>query len=187
MVKDGNPCKSNRRAKIRNPSGQDSQVWKPPLPHWAMELPSALLPVGWFARVGHQDGLIVGEPSGEPGHWPTRECSCIQRADLRGGKTNRRERTVITRHRSSRYMRILWTVGLGCNCSIDNRKDHGLLRSGPIYSTLCGYCHDEDGQKARWCLGLLKNGWLAARGVPGQNDSSSFPFSRVPLPDCPER
>ena len=96
--RDGNPSKSNQRAKIHNPSGQDSRGGSLRRMGTAALAP-ALFRLARSHCVGSPRSLIVGEASPEPGHWPALERLRLQNDDFPEENTNRRE-TFVTRHRS---------------------------------------------------------------------------------------
>ena len=61
VLRDGNPSKSNQRAKIRNPSGRDSRGWESPLPCPAAEFVPVLFILARSHCVGSPRPLIVSK------------------------------------------------------------------------------------------------------------------------------
>jgi len=108
--RDGNPSKSNQRAKIHNPSGQDSRGGSLRRMGTAALAP-ALFILARSHCVGSPRSLIVGVASPEPGHWPALERLVLQNDDFPEENTNRNERPLsLVTGLQSAVMRISQTM-----------------------------------------------------------------------------
>jgi hypothetical protein len=134
VLKDGNSSKSNQRAKIHNPSGQERRGRSSPLPLRALELAPALFRIGsfslrWFAKTTWS--MANRRESRANGLLPN---ACASRAMISHEKRQTEEKTLITRHRSSSCGEAHLadggsSTGLRDSTAVKTRDTFGPIRS----------------------------------------------------------
>ena len=142
VLRDGNPFKRNQRAKIRNPSGQDSRGSESPQPLSAAALAPALFILARSHCVASPRPLVDGETSREPGHWPAPEhcgSGATTSQKRRKPKRNLCHSSPVCEVRHCAFRRPYDFDGP--TTRFDAGKDQGQLGSDQIPTTSAGDCH----------------------------------------------